>query len=127
MIWLAKLKLTLLVSLSILVVILLWRRFRDLTMQKERPVPMHAELMALQVLYHPARLRVEVLMPREEELSPAVLDTEHRETRSWPSMVKGKGTHVVELALDEHMHGEYYFELRTRSQRTVRRFHLQQA
>ena len=61
-------RLTLLLSLTILVVALLWRRFKRNVMARDLPAPLHAELLGLQVAYHPARLHVEVLVPLDQEL-----------------------------------------------------------
>ena len=50
----------LLLSLSGLFLLMVWRRFKRKAMQVELPVAAHAELLALQVEYHPERLRAEV-------------------------------------------------------------------
>lgn len=119
-----ELRVALLISLSILFVAMVWRRFKRRVMQNERPVALHAELLALQVEYHPERLRAEVLLPAGEELRSAMLDVEHRVMQSWSNGWKEQGTHVLELPIDPAPDGEYYYELATSSQRTVRKFRL---
>lgn len=122
MAWISDLRVTLLVSLAILFVAILWRRFKHRTMARELPVRAHAELVALQMLYHPARLRVEVHMPSTERLRPAMLDLQHGPLHYWPEIELGAGTHVLELPLNGQDAGDHYFELATGSQRTVRKF-----
>ena len=114
----------LLLSLSILFLLMLWRRFKHKAMMAERPVAAHAELLALHVEYHPERLRAEVAMPEDGELRPALLDGEHRPLFAWPRMNGKARTQVLELPLTDHADGTYYFELATATQRTVRRFIL---
>ncbi len=122
-----QLRLALLISLSILFVVMLWRRFKMKAMIAQLPVPSHAELLALQVEYHPTRLRVEVTLPGAEELRPAMLTMEHGPLYQWPATAKSAGRHVLELPIDGYADGEYYFELATSSQRTVRKFQLKRS
>ena len=122
-----ELRVALLISLSILFVAMMWRRFKRRVMENERPVVSHAELLALQVEYHPERLRVEVLLPAAEELRSAMLDMDHRVLQHWPAEKKNVGTHVLELPIGYATDGEYYYELATTSQRTVRKFRLKRA
>lgn len=117
----------LLLSLSGLFLLMVWRRFKRKAMQVELPVAAHAELLALQVEYHPERLRAEVSMPGAGELRPALLDGEHRSLHQWPPVAKAPGKHVLELPLNGQPDGTYYFELATATQRTVRRFNLARA
>jgi hypothetical protein len=121
------LRLTLLISLSILFVAMLWKRFKQRTMAKDLPAPSHAELLSLHVLYHPERLRVKVKVPSDQELVPAVLDGEHVQVFVWPSVRTVKGSHVLELPLNSLADGDHYFEMGTDTQRTVRRFSLTRA
>jgi hypothetical protein len=124
MAWMDQLRVALLLSLSVLFVAMVWRRFTRQVMTAERPVPLHAELLALHVEYHPERLRIEVVLPMAEELRPAMLDLAHRSLQHWEGFRKEAGTHVLELPLGPAADGEYYFELATSSQRTVRKFRL---
>ena len=124
MAWVDQLRIALLISLSLLFLVMVFRRFKRRVMRDERPVASHAELLALQVEYHPERLRVEVLLPGPEELRPAMLDMGHGPYKNWPAQSKKEGKHVLELPIGAAPDGEYYFELATSSQRTVRKFRL---
>ncbi len=124
MAWLDHLRIALLLSLSLLFIAMVWRRFTRRVMETERPVPLHAELLALQVEYHPERLRAEVSLPMAEELRPAMLDLRYKTLHSWAGLSKEAGKHVLELPIGTAPDGEYYFELATSSQRTVRKFRL---
>jgi hypothetical protein len=122
-----RLRLTLLVSLALLALMLLWRRFKQRVMARDLPAPAHAELLSLQVAYHPPRLRAEVLLPEPQEVLPAMLDAHHRPVHRWsPQRLEG-GAQVLELSLEGRPDGEHFFELATHSQRTVRRFILRSA
>ena len=125
--WLDQLRTALLISLSLLFLVMVWRRFKARAMVAERPVPLHAELLALHVEYHPERLRAEVLLPGPEEVRPSMLDLGHRPLQQWPPQSRVEGTHVLELPIGPAPDGEYYFELATSSQRTVRKFRLKRA
>lgn len=122
-----RLRLTLLISLSLLALVLLWRRFRQRVMARDLPAPAHAELISLQVSYHPPRLRAEVMLPGAQEILPAMLDAAHRCTHRWPPQILEGGLRVLELPLDGQPDGEHFFELATHTQRTVRRFILRSA
>ncbi len=126
MLWFLKLRLTLLITLSILFVVLLYRRFKGRVMARELPAPQHAQLIALEVMYHPARLRVELSVPSEQDIFPVMLTTAHAPLHTWPTEQFAKGQHVMELPLNGHGDGEYFFELGTSSQRTVRKFNVRQ-
>ncbi len=121
---LANIRLTLLISLTILVLVLLFRWFKRRVLLHDLPTPLHAELVSVEVMYHPSVLRVEVKMPRKEELFPAMLSNVHAPLHSWSAVVVDEGRHVLELPLEAHEEGNYYFELATSSQRTERRFSL---
>lgn len=125
--WIDHLRTALLISLSLLFVAMVFRRFKRKAMNEERPVASHAELLALHVEYHPERIRAEVLLPGPEEMRPAMLDMGHRLLQNWPTLSKETGTHVLELPIGPAPDGEYYFELATSSQRTVRKFRLKRA
>lgn len=122
-----RLRLTLLISLTLLTVILLWRRFKQRVMATDLPAPSHAEVLSVQVAYHPDRLRVELLLPADQEVRTALLDQAHRTTFTWPARRLVGGTHVVELPLDGRPDGEHLLELATSSQRTIRRFNIRRA
>lgn len=125
--WLFDLRLILLVSLSLLLVLVLWRRFKWRTIMKELPVRAHAELIGLHVLYHPERLRAELQLPAEEELFATLLDPDHKPLHRWPTMRMPAGKHVVELPLSAAPSGSYFVEFATDTQRTVRKFNVQRA
>lgn len=122
-----RIRLTLLISLALLLLVLLWRRLKRRVMARDLPAPAHAELRSLQVAYHPARLRVEVLLPAPQEVLPAILDAQHRPVHQWAPLRLEGGPQVLELALDGQPDGEHFFELATGTQRTVRRFILRNA
>jgi hypothetical protein len=122
-----RLRLTLLISLAVLTVILLWRRFKQRVMARDLPAPLHAEVLSVQVAYHPDRLRVELALPAPQEVYTALLDAEHRTTHSWPARELSEGTHVVELPLDGRQDGVHLLELATSTQRTIRRFTIRRA
>ncbi len=119
-----NLRLTLLITLTILFVAMLWKRFKQRTVANDLPVRSHAEVISMHVLYHPERLRVQVKVPSMQELIPAVLDDHHEQQFAWPSVRADKGSHVLELPLNDVKDGEHFFELGTDTQRTVRRFRL---
>jgi len=121
---LADIRLTLLISLTILVLVLLFKWFKRRVMLRDLPVASHAELVSVEVMYHPTALRVEVVMPRKEELFPAMLSSVHAPLQKWAAVVVDPGRHVLELPLDACEEGTYYFELASSSQRTERRFNL---
>lgn len=118
---------TLIITLSILVVVLAVRRFRQYVKRYHTPVPQQMELLAIEVAYHPMVLRVQVSMPREEELWMAMLSDRHAPHSSWPSVRLAKGDHVLELPLHEDADGIYFFELASPTQRTERRFIVRRA
>ncbi len=127
MTWLDHLRLALLISLSLLFVAMLFRRFKRKTMAEDQPVRSHAELISVQVEYHPERLRVEVHLPDKEDVRSTMLDLDHKMLQHWPATTRKQGTHVLELPIGPAPDGEYYFELATTSQRTVRKFRLKRA
>lgn len=117
-----QIRTTLIVTLSILVLLLAARRFRQYVKRYHSPVPQQMELLAIEVTYHPLVLRVQVSVPREEELLLAMLSDVHAPHSSWPSVRLAKGDHVLELPLSEEADGTYFFELASHTQRTERRF-----
>lgn len=124
---LITLRTTLVISLSVLVLLMAWRLFKRRVMARDLPVVSHAELLALEVAYHPARLRVRISMPGKEEIRSALFDAHHLPVRTWPPEERGVGKHVFERDLPDLPDGLYHFELSTATQRTVRQFRLQQA
>lgn len=117
----------LLISLSILVVVAAYKRFKQYVQLHHAPVPQHVELAALEVMYHPSLLRVELAMPASGEVFPAMLSGHHAPLHAWPAMQLSKGTHVLELPLDGELEGHYFFEIATGTQRTERRFTVRPA
>jgi hypothetical protein len=121
-----NLRLTLLITLLLLLVAVLWRRLKRKVVAQELPAPIHAELLSLQVAYHPARLRVEVSLPSQQDLGSALVTSEHAPLHEWSKMTLAPGMHTFELPLPVLANGSHYFQLSTATQRTVRVFRLQQ-
>ena len=118
---------TLLITLGILLVAVLYKRFKRYVMIRDLPAPLHAELVHVEVMYHPTRLRVEMTVPRDEDVTPAVLSEQHEHLHDWPARRVHQGHSVLELPLEGRMDGTYFFELATATQRTERKFTLRQA
>ena len=93
-------RIALLITLAILVTVILVRRFKHYIRVHHMPVPQHVELQHVEVMYHPSMLRVQVNMPRPEEVFPAMLTHAHAPLRSWPAVHMEKGDHVLELPLE---------------------------
>jgi|LakMenE01Jun11ns_1017448.scaffolds.fasta_scaffold9826215_2 hypothetical protein len=121
-----NLRLTLLISLLVLLVAVLWRRLKRKVVAKELPAPIHAELIALQVAYHPLRLRVEVSLPDRQDLGSTLVKADHSPLHEWSKMTLDPGMHTFELLLPVLADGPHYYQLSTATQRTVRVFRLQQ-
>ncbi|MFT3885588.1 MAG: hypothetical protein QM724_09200 [Flavobacteriales bacterium] len=122
-----NIRIALLISLSILLVAVLYKRFKQYVMVRDLPAPLHAELVRVEVMYHPTRLRVELIAPKDQEVMPAVLSETHAPVHGWPSRLVAQGQQVLELELPGRTDGVYFFELATESQRTERKFILRQA
>lgn len=122
---LVTLRTALLISLSMVLILVLFQRFRRKAMATELPAPLHAELLVLEVAYHPARLVVEVKLPDEQVLLTRLHDAEHRPVHAWPDERARGGRLHLERMLPDLAPGTYHFELATATQRTVRRFRLQ--
>ncbi len=120
------LRTALLITLSILAVVMGFRRFRQWVLLRDMPAINHAELQMLDVEYHPSRLRVVMDMPQGEQLHINLLDTHHATLHSWPDASLGMGRHELEFMLPTLDDGLFYFEVRSATQRTVRGFRLQQ-
>lgn len=124
---LLNLRTALLITLSILLVVVLWRRFRSHVLANDVPAPVHAELVRLEVAYHPSRLHVVLSMPSEQRVTTGLLDQGHQSIHSWNDKRLLPGEHTLELPLPMLVDGAYFLELTTSTQRTVRQFRLQQA
>ena len=124
---LETLRTALIITLSIALVIVLWRRFRDHVVRRDLPVVSHAELITLEVMYHPARLRVHLKVPGQQTVHTALLDGGHQVVHHWPQNDLATGEHLLEQDLPDLRDGGYYLEMRTDTQRTVRLFRLRHA
>lgn len=114
----------LLISLSIFLVVILWRRFRQRVVARDLPALSHLELLQLQVAYHPARLSVEVSVPSPQTLQSHLLDAQHRLMHSFHAEELRRGKHWVSYELPSMADGTYHLQLDTGTQRTVRQFRL---
>jgi hypothetical protein len=123
---LITLRTALLITLSILLVLVLVRRFRRKVLLSDVPAPAHAELKALTVAYHPARLEVLLNVPLDQTIGTGILDEAHRPLHSWEGKVLASGVHRLALDLPALTDGSYFLEMTTSTQRTVRQFRLQQ-
>lgn len=124
---LITLRTVLLITLSILLVMVLYIRFKRVTMRKDMPAISHAELLHVEVAYHPVRLRVRVKVPGKQELNTSLLGADHAVLHAWSAERRGPGSIELERSLPSLPDGLYYIELATSTQRTVRQFRLQQA
>jgi hypothetical protein len=124
MTWFGNVRLALLITLSILLLAVLYRRFKLNALTKHMPTPQHAELLALSVSYHPTRLRVEIAVPAEQSILPVLLKADHTPLHTWTPILLSTGAHTVELDLAPDWEGEHYFQLGTDTQRTVRKFRI---
>ncbi len=115
------------ITLSITLVVGLLRRYRAGVLAKQMPAPLHAELIDLQVEYHPARLRVTVKVPAPQTLNTALLDADHKSLHTWEPSNAHTCETVIYRELPSLSDGTYFLELSTATQRTVRQFRLQQA
>ncbi len=121
------LRTALLITLSILLVFILLRNFRRRVMARDLPVNSHAELLDLQVAYHPARLVVLLRIPEDQIVHTGLVDPLDHHVHTWGERPIKAGTHTLEYALPVLTDGAHHFEMRTTTQRTVRQFRLQQA
>jgi hypothetical protein len=119
------LRTALIITLSILVLVMLARRMRRKAMEADLPAVQHAELLALEVEYHPTRLHVVVNLPSGQLLRTALLDQAHQVRHTWPEGRLDKGVHAFERTLPPLDDGVYFLEVSTATQRTVRQFRLQ--
>lgn len=116
----------LIVSLSVLVLVILWKRLRQYILTKDMPAPLHAELIGLELAYHPARLRVDLKVPGPQLIHTRLLDQVHAPFHTWDDVQLQPGEHTLERALPPLADGIYFLEMATTTQRTVRQFRLQQ-
>ncbi len=119
------LRTTLIITLAFLLLVLIVSRVRRRVVSASVPAPMHAELISLEVAYHPSRLHIQVHLPIGQSLRTALLDQHHQVRYSWPEDRLEKGDHAMERALPPLADGIYYLELATPTQRTIRQFRLQ--
>jgi hypothetical protein len=122
-----NLRTTLLITLSILVVVILARRYKQYVQRKHGPAPRHFELVAVEVMYHPVQLRVQVSMPAAGEIAPALLSEHHAPVHAWDPVRVQQGEQVLELPLAESADGVFYLELVSATQRMERRFIVRRA
>ena len=85
----------LIVTLSALVLLILWRRLRQHILAKDMPAPAYAELITLELAYHPARLRVEVKVPGPQLIRTRLLDQRHAAFHSWEEVSLAAGEHIL--------------------------------
>lgn len=124
---LSVLRIVLLVSLSAMVLFLLYRRFRFNTLQKHVPVVRHAELTELLVAYHPNRLLLSLHLPNEQHLAADVLNDRWEQVHAWPRRVVPLGVQQLDLPLEGLTDGTYYLRLLSAGQSTERKFTLRSA
>jgi hypothetical protein len=117
----------LLITLTILLVVVLFRRFKASVLLNDVPAPAHAELLALEVAYHPSRLHVLLDLPKGELIRSALLDGAHNILQTWDDIPLPQGRHRLERILPPLADGSYFIEVSTTTQRTVRGFRLQLA
>lgn len=121
----ATIRTALLITLSILLIVVVLRRFRRNVVANDLPVPLHVELLALKLAYHPERLLIELHLPTRQEVHLALLDDAHRPIHEWQAESLPAGTARLDRALPPLDAGLYHLEMATSTQRTVRQFRLQ--
>ncbi|MBL0126865.1 MAG: hypothetical protein IPP83_05275 [Flavobacteriales bacterium] len=114
----------LLITLPIMLVVVLWRRFKHNVIARDLPAPQHLELLQLEVEYHPARLRVALKVPSKQTLHAFLLSAAHEQIHTWPVHVLEAGADPIHLDLPALTDGLYHVQLDTGTQRTVRQFRL---
>ena len=110
---LLNIRTALIVSLSVLALLILWRRLRQPTALDPPPPP--------------ARLRVEKKAPAQPVAAARLLDHAHEPLHTWVEEPVQRGEHTLERALPPLTDGVYFLEMATATQRTLRQFRLQQA
>lgn len=124
---LSTLRWVLLVSLSITLLFVWYRRFRVNTLSKEVPVVKHAELTRIDVAYHPERLKLSMTVPRTQEMHAAVLDEGWNEVKQFPAHLLEQGRPEWVLEISGLRPGRYYVRLTSSGQSTERMFILRGA
>lgn len=119
------LRTALIITLSLLVVYLIARRIKRNALRSGVPAISHAELLSLEVAYHPSRLHVVLKIPESQSIRTILLDEQHMTRFTWPETRLDKGMHALERTLPPLADGTYYLEVATTTQRTVRQFRLQ--
>ena len=119
------LRTSLIITLSIMLVAIIVKRVKRKVYEASVPAPMHAELVSLEVEYHPSRLHVVISLPRKQLLRTTLLDHQHNVKYAWPEGELDSGMHAFERSLPPLADGVYYLEVSTPTQRTVRQFRLQ--
>lgn len=122
---LENIRTALIITLSILAVVVALRKFKRSVLAKDMPAVLHAELLALELVYHPARIFVEVKVPDTQQIQFNLLDASHTVLHPWNAVNFLSGRHSLELLLPEQADGTYFLEMRTDTQRTMRQFRLQ--
>lgn len=117
----------LLITLSIFLVLVLAKKFKRNVLVNDMPAPLHAELTALTLAYHPVRLFAVVQVPSDQTIALDLLDAEHGALQSLGTVALQRGEHTQELSLPTLQDGTYFLAMSTATQRTVRQFRLQQA
>ena len=115
----------LIITLVILLVYVIFRKVGVRSKTATVPAVLHAELISLEVQYHPTRLSVVVKMPSAQQLRTTLLDQAHRPAHQWEESRMEQGLHTLERSLPPLADGTYYLEIATPTQRTVRQFRLQ--
>lgn len=123
---LENLRNALLITLSIVLVVLLYRRFKQYVRERDLPQVLHAELLQLHVAYHPVRLLIDLRAPEPVELHFALLNEAHTAIHQWQPGKAPAGGSSLELQLPALADGTYFVEMRTHTQRTVRQVRLLQ-
>jgi hypothetical protein len=123
---LENIRTALIITLSIVLVVLLYRRFKQYVRERDLPQVLHAELLQVQVAYHPARLLVDLRTPEAVDLQFALLNASHTPAHHWHTIRAKAGLATLELALPPLEDGAHFLEMRTHTQRTVRQFRLLQ-
>lgn len=118
-------RLALTITLAILLLLVLFRRFKRRTLAADMPAPQHAEIRSLEVAYHPARLLVVLHMPATQQVHTGLLNAANEPLVEWPAETLPAGVHRLERSLVGQGEGDYHLEVRTVTQRTLRRFRLQ--
>jgi hypothetical protein len=123
---LENLRNALIITLGVVLLVLLYRRFKQYVRERHLPQVLHAELIQVQVAYHPVRLLVELRAPEAVDLQFAALDAGHNTAHKWHPIRAQAGIATLELALPVLEDGVHFLEMRTHTQRTVRQFRLLQ-